>query len=68
MATSMSTVHEIRLANHDGLLHGVCSCGWASPEVAAVSAAAAAAVVHSKTCGGVASIGTTETDTSVVMR
>ena len=61
MVSPMSTVHEIRLANHDGLVHGKCSCGWASPEVVAVSAAAAAAVIHSKTCGGAASIGATET-------
>jgi hypothetical protein len=61
MVTPMSSVHEIRLANHGGLLHGTCSCGWASPEVVAVSAAATAAVIHSKTCGGVALIGTTQT-------
>jgi hypothetical protein len=57
----LSTIHEIRLANRNGLLRGVCSCGWASPEVVAVSAAATAAVIHSKICGGVATIGTTET-------
>ena len=61
MVTPMSTVHDIRLANHGGLHHGTCSCGWTSPEVAAVSTAARAAVFHSNNCGGVAAIGTTAT-------
>ena len=61
MVTPMSTVHEIRLENDHGLLHGTCSCGWASPEVTVLSAAAIAAVTHSRICGGVASIGTTQT-------
>jgi hypothetical protein len=61
MVTPMRTVHEIRLANNDGVLHGICGCGWTSPEVAVLSAAAVAAVTHSRMCDGVASIGTTQT-------
>jgi hypothetical protein len=61
MVTPMRTVHEIRLANNDGLLHGMCSCGWTSREVAVLSAAAVAAVTHTRMYGGVASIETTKT-------